>query len=126
VLASSQATTFQISRSVSESRHEGMPVILIPFLAIQNSCAGVKRCVMSSRYGGCGSRPPTHCCRATPAAPWQAAQCIRYAQKPATSCAELVHARGVIPSACRRTEWIIVSCVSQVVNLVCGCEAATL
>jgi len=48
-LASSQATTFQISRSDIESRHDGMPVILIPFLAIQNSCDGVKRFVSSSK-----------------------------------------------------------------------------
>jgi hypothetical protein len=42
-------TTSHIWPSESELRHEGMPVILIPFLAIQNSCAGVQLEVASSR-----------------------------------------------------------------------------
>ena len=39
-LASSHATTSQTCSSDSEFRHDGMPVILIPFLAIQNSSRG--------------------------------------------------------------------------------------
>jgi len=42
-------TTSQICPSESELRHDGMPVILIPFLAIQNSCCGVHFEVASSR-----------------------------------------------------------------------------
>ena len=59
-----------------ESRHDGIPVILIPFFAIQNSCDGVKRLVSSRRYGGCGSMPATQAWRETAAAPWHATQWV--------------------------------------------------
>jgi hypothetical protein len=42
-------TTSQICPSERESRHDGIPVILIPFLAIQNSSAGLNFWVASSR-----------------------------------------------------------------------------
>jgi hypothetical protein len=66
----------QICRSDIESRHEGIPVILIPFLAIQNNCWGVHFEVESSRYGGCGIIPATHCSRPIAGAPWHATQWV--------------------------------------------------
>jgi hypothetical protein len=68
-------TTSQICPSERESRHDGIPVILIPFLAIQNSSAGLNFWVASSWLGG-GSMPLAHSSRATAAAPWQATQCV--------------------------------------------------
>jgi hypothetical protein len=58
-LASSHATTSQICPSDIAFRHDGIPVILIPFLAIQNSSRGRHFWVASTRYGGGGSIPLT-------------------------------------------------------------------
>ena len=59
-IASRKATTFHVSSSVIDFRQLGMPVILIPFWTIQNSCGAVNFRVESSRYGGLGSIPPAH------------------------------------------------------------------
>jgi hypothetical protein len=103
-----------------------MPVILIPFLTIQKSWGRLNRRVMSSRYGGAGSSPLTHCSRATEAAPWHATQCVSYRQKPASTWAGVKRAGASTSPARRRTEWTIVSCVSHSVKRVCGLDAAAL
>ena len=106
-------------------RHDGIPVILMPFLAIQNNSRGRHLRVASTRYGGAGSIPLTQRSRATADAPWQATQCASYAQKPAATWAALALAGASMALAWLRTEWIMVSCVSHSVNLVWGLDAAT-
>src|SRR3984957_4560306 len=66
----------------------GMPVILMPCLITQNSCAGESSATTSFRSGGSGCSPSENLAQLTPGAPWQLAQpCVANALAPACTLA---------------------------------------
>src|SRR5207244_3872999 len=52
-----KATSFQISSSLWLAPNAAIPVILTPFLMIQNTSAAFQRAIVSGRNGGSGLRP---------------------------------------------------------------------
>jgi hypothetical protein len=70
-----KAAIDQISSSLAPACAKlGMPVMLMPFLIIQNSWAGERSPATFFRSGGSGCSPSENLSHVTPGAPWQFAQ----------------------------------------------------
>ena len=68
---------FQMERSLYSFCHEGMPVILMPFLITQYTSEGDMSAVDFHRRGGNGCMPRPVSVGDFPGAPWDSAQSSR-------------------------------------------------